>query len=148
MLKWLRRRLGAWRDVAVRVRDEPRSVGTILREAAVTLWSSRGGGFYGLGYLVTFVVLEIRTLTAGLASTGDVVTFLGQQVVQSFFRLAFESIVNTLQAFIWPLLVLDWLGDWGIVLLVGGWWGYGRLVAPRVARWGVEVRRKKKEQGK
>ena len=58
--RWLRGRYDTWRALALRVRDEPMSLGTIAREAAVTLWSSRGGGFYGLGYVVTFVVLEIR----------------------------------------------------------------------------------------
>lgn len=146
--RWLRGRYDTWRALALRVRDEPMSLGTIAREAAVTLWSSRGGGFYGLGYVVTFVVLEIRLFASGIAQSDDVVTFLGQQLLETFFRIAFESLANTLQAFLWPLLVLSALGNWGIVLLVAGWWSYGRFVAPTVARWGVKTRQRKPKREK
>ena len=131
---WFRRRFDAWLALADRVRREPASIPVIARDAALALWSSRGGGFYGLGYVVTFLVLEVRLLASGFAQTDDVVTFLGQQLLETFFRVAFESFVNTLQAFIWPVFVLDALGNWGIAALVAGWWGYGRFVAPRIGK--------------
>lgn len=66
-----------------------------------------------------------------------------------FFRLAFESLLNTVLAFLWPLYVLQWLSNWGIVVLLVGWWSYGKWAAPYFATLGVKRRersRKKDEQ--
>jgi hypothetical protein len=146
-VNWLRSRIESWRALGTRLWREPAAAGAIARESAVALWSSRGGGFYGLGYLITFVILEVRMFVTGIETSDDVVAFLGQQMLEMFLRIAFESLGNVLQAFLWPLLWLSALGNWGIAVLIGGWWGYGRFLAPRVARWGVETRRKKSKEG-
>jgi hypothetical protein len=138
---WLLRRVDAWTETAQAVRREPRSALPRARDAAIALWSSRGGGFYGLGYVVAFVVLEIRTVVTGFATSDDVIGFIGQEIVQTFFRVAFESLVNTLLAFVWPFFVLQALEGWGVLLLVAGWWAYGRWAVPWVRSLGVESRR-------
>ena len=50
-----------------------------------------------------------------------------------FFRLAFESLLNILLAFLWPLFVLEAQKRWSIVRLVLGWGSYGWWAAPWVA---------------
>jgi hypothetical protein len=141
---WLLRRVDAWSETLRIVRHEPHRAWPLARDAAFALWSSRGGGFYGLGYVVTFIVLEIRTITSGFATSDDVIGFLGLEILQMFFRVAFESLFNTLQAFLWPLFVLELLSNWGIVLLVAGWWAYGRFAVPWVReRFGVAPRPRK-----
>jgi hypothetical protein len=143
---WLGRRVDAWSETARELRREPRSVARLARNAAVRLWSSRGGGFYGLGYVVTFVVLEIRTLASGFVESDDVIAHLGQEILAVFLRFAFESIGNTLLAFLWPLFVLQALSGWAIVVLAAGWWGYGRWAVPWVRSLGVESPRGKKRK--
>jgi len=138
----LRRRVDAIVATIRLIYAQPRQIGTIAREAAITLWSSRGGGFYGLGYVVTFLVLETRTLVSDVATSETVLGFIGQEVTQVFFRMAFESLLNTFLAFLWPLYVLQWLSNWGIVVLVLGWWSYGKWAAPYVEALGVRRREK------
>ncbi len=146
---WLRRRFDSMVATTKLIYAQPRQIGTIARETAITLWSSRGGGFYGLGYVITFIVLETRTLFSGVASSETVLGFIGQEVTQVFFRLAFESLLNSFLAFLWPLYVLQLLSNWGIVVLLFGWWAYGKWAVPYVAALGVERRErthKKDEQ--
>ena len=138
---WLRRRFDSIVATATLIRAEPREIGTLMREAAISLWSSRGGGFYGLGYVITFIVLEVRTLFSDVATSDTIVGFIGQEVTQVFFRMAFESLLNSFLAFLWPLLVLQALSNWGIVVLVLGWWSYGKWAVPYVESLGVERRR-------
>lgn len=145
---WLRRRLDSMIATARLIRAEPRQIGTMMREAAITLWSSRGGGFYGLGYVIAFLVLETRTLISGVASSDTVLGFIGQEVTQVIFRMAFESLLNSLLAFLWPLFVLQLMSTWGIVVLVVGWWSYGKWAAPYVAALGVERRNRAGRKGK
>ena len=142
---WLRRRVDSIVATIRLIYAQPRQIGTIAWEAAITLWSSRGGGFYGLGYVVTFIVLETRTLFSGVATSETVLGFIGQEVTQVFFRLAFESLLNTFLAFLWPLYLLQWLSNWGIVVLVLGWWSYGKWAVPYVAALGV-VRRERSQK--
>ena len=145
---WLRRRFGSIVATTRLIYAQPRQIGTIAREAAITLWSSRGGGFYGLGYLVTFLVLETRTLFSGVATSETVLGFIGQEVTQVFFRVAFESLLNSALAFLWPLYVLQLLSNWGIVVLVLGWWAYGKWAVPYVAALGVESRERRRKKDK
>lgn len=131
---WLRRRLASLEATGRRVMRDPKQVGVIARERAIRLWMLRGGGWYGLGYVITFIVLEIRMVVADAVGSDDVVTFLGQQALEMVFRFASQSFLNGLLAFLWPAFVLEYMGGWGIVVLVGSWWIVGRFVAPRLAK--------------
>jgi len=139
---WLRRRIDALVDTLDRVAKEPKSIGSMARESALEIWGSRGGGFYGLGYLITFVVLEIRMFGADVATSDSVIGFLGQELLTLVFRFAFQSILNGLLALLWPAFVLQALGAWGIVMLAVGWWSYGRWAAPWFRRRGIAPRSK------
>ncbi len=145
---WLRRRIDSIVVTTKLIYAQPRQIGTIARETAISLWSSRGGGFYGLGYVVTFLVLEIRTLFSGVATSETVLGFIGQEVTQVFFRMAFESLLNSALAFLWPLYVLQLLSNWGVVVLVLGWWAYGKWAVPYVAALGVERRERRRKKDK
>ena len=82
----------------------------------------RGGGFYGFGYVVAFVVLEVRAFIGNFEGDGDIATMIVQEVLQFFFRFAAQSFINGFIAFGWPVFVLDYLGGWGLL-------GVGRRMA-------------------
>ena len=111
---------------------EPRKAPGMLRGALLGLWRARGGGFYGLGFVITFVVLEVQTTMAQLASSTSFVGFVTEQLLEFVFRLAWNSLLNTFLALIWPVLLLNLVGGWGIALLVVGYFGYERILRPRV----------------
>jgi len=75
--------------------------------------------------------------TTDAVTSDSVIGFLGMELLTLIFRFAFQSILNSLIALLWPAFVLQLLGGWGIVLLAGGWWGYGRWIAPYFQRRGL-----------
>jgi hypothetical protein len=111
---------------------DPRSAGGLIRGGLLGVWRSRGGGFYGLGYLLTFVVLEARTVVGELDTSDTLVAFIGDQLLEYLLRLGFMSFVNVLLAFIWPLFVLEHLAGWGVLLLVVGYFGFERWLRPLI----------------
>src|SRR6478735_500402 len=66
--------------MALHLGREPAAVLPLLRRWLAKLWASRGGGFYGLGYVVTFVALEIKSLAGGLTTVDGLVAQAVQYV--------------------------------------------------------------------
>ena len=100
----------------------------------VRLWRSKGGGYYGFGFVVTFVVLEIRMLLAEWQESEGIVEFVGQQMLEFVFRFFIESFFNSLLAFAWPVLLVGSLELWGVGLLVAGYFVFERAIKPRLAK--------------
>lgn len=122
--------------VAGEVRREPRTALTLIRGWLVRLWAARGGGLYGLGVVVSFLILEARMIAGDLADSAGVADFLVGEIVEFVFRLGYMSFVNGLLALLWPLYVLERLELWGLVLLAAGYavfeYGLRPLVESRV----------------
>ena len=143
--------------IAKEVRAEPRTALTLIRGWLVGLWTARGGGLYGLGVVVGFLILEVRMIAGDLAESSGVADFLVGEIVEFVFRLGFMSVVNGFLALLWPLWVLERLGVWGIVLLAGAYaafeYGLRPLVESRVpelaeAREAKAARRREKQEKK
>jgi hypothetical protein len=62
--------------------------------SVLKIWRTRGGGFYGFGYVVAFVVLEVRAFVGNFEGDGDIATMIVQEVLQFVFRFAAQSFVN------------------------------------------------------
>src|SRR5262245_28204278 len=71
---------------------QPGAILPLLRRWLVKLWASRGGGFYGLVYVVTFVALEIRSLSGGLTTVSGLLA----QAVQYVLRFSVDSVRNVI----------------------------------------------------
>ncbi|NBC23285.1 MAG: hypothetical protein GVY21_07420 [Gammaproteobacteria bacterium] len=143
--------------IAKEVRAEPRTALTLIRSWLVGLWTARGGGLYGLGVVVSFLILEARMIAGDLAESSGVADFLVGEFLEFVFRLGFMSVVNGFLALLWPLWVLERLGFWGIVLLAGAYaafeYGLRPLVESRVpelaqAREAKAARRREKREKK
>jgi hypothetical protein len=50
-----------------------------IRKPLGPMWRSRGGGYYGMGYVVSYFVLEIRMLVGDVQETEGVADFMTQQ---------------------------------------------------------------------
>ena len=125
-------RIARHRRIAAEIYHEPKAARGYLRQGFVTVWVSRGAGFYGLGWIVTFILLEVNMLVEELGSSAGVGEFLGEQVVSYLVRVGLMSFINSLQAFLWPVLMIDWLDVWGLVLLVAGYLGFEYGLRPLV----------------
>ena len=126
--------------VAHEVGREPRRLYPMLRELFVDAWRSRGGGFYGLGYVVSFVFLEIHMIVGEAADSSGVGDFAMGQLLEYLLRLGLMSFVNVFQALLWPFFVLEHLGWVGMILLAAGFVGFEYALKPLVEQHIPELR--------
>lgn len=136
--RWLARRL----RLAATVRDDPGSLPGLLRDGLLGIWRSRGGGLYGLGYLVTFVILEVRLVVGEFGGSDSLLTFLSDQLLQYLLRLGYMSLVNALLALLWPIWLLERLGGWGLLILIIGFLTFPRWLRPGLEALVPELRRR------
>ncbi len=115
-------RLARHRRIAREIYAEPRSIPGHIRRALISAWAGRGAGFYGLGWIVTFIAMEVNMIAGEVVESGSVGEFLGSQLLEYLLRIGFMSFLNSLLALLWPAYVLEWVGGlWGVTLLVGGY---------------------------
>lgn len=152
-------RLARHHRIARELYAEPRAAGGYVRDAFISVWIRHGAGFYGLGWVVAFIVLEVNFFTEEIGASEGVLDFFGGQFFEYLFRLGFMSIINTLLAAIWPVYLLQWSTGYGFAVLVVGYFAFEKLLRPVVeqrfpelaaARAAVELKkqdkRKKKEK--
>lgn len=119
--------------------EDPWSIMPLMRKRFVSLWKTKGGGFYGLGYVLTFIILEIRTLAGDIGSSGSVSEFVTAQLVQYVIRISFESLINAFLALLWPLYLWSQLEIWGLVVLGMAYLGFVLVLRPSLAIWFPEL---------
>jgi len=137
---WLRRHISESIAIARGIIAEPRTVGPLLRGALLGIWRIRGGGFYGLGYLVCFVVLEVRMFVGDWEGSDDVVRFVIMEAIEVVFRFTVQSFVNGLLAFAWPAFIIDKLDGWGLLGIAACWVAFDRWGKARVEAWFPELK--------
>jgi len=123
-------RLSRHARIAGELKDDPRQIVALLRGAVLDLWCSRGGGFFGLGYLVAFAYFEISMLIEEVTETADLSGFMVGQLFELLLRFGIMSFVNALQALIWPVYVLQLYEGTGIILLIGAYFAFEKSLKP------------------
>lgn len=135
----LKRRGREARDLGTTLLHEPRQFPAhflkLLKRSFRTMWDARGGGFYACGFVVTFIWLEITTLVAEISGSDGIVDFFTEQFVEFLFRFSVQSITNTVQAFIWPVLVLEKYGGMGIAGLLLAYLLFSKLLKEPLTDW-------------
>ena len=138
-----------WR-LAHELRAEPRLALSWMRAALLRVWQARGGGFFGLGYIIAFVVFEVQLLTGEILESDGAADFAFGQLLEYLFRVGFMSFVIAFKALLWPVFVLEVLGAAGIIALLLGYVAFERLLRPAVERVFPELRehRENREQNR
>jgi len=115
----------------------------MLRASLISLFQSRGGGLYALGYVVTFVLLELLEIPELIADVAGL--FLGDgSLPGSVIALGIEFLVDTWRniglAFAWPALLIRSLGWVGVALVAVGFATFNRFLRPIVERFVPELK--------
>lgn len=135
----MRRRGRETADLGVTLVNEPRSFpgkcGALAKRSLRTMWDARGGGFYACGFVITFVLLEIRTLAGEIAGADGFVSFFTEQFFEFILRFSVQSITNTVYALIWPALVVGRYELYGIAVLGLGYLAFTHVLKEPLARW-------------
>jgi len=127
---------------AQRVKDKTKAT---VKAGLIKLWSTGGGGFYGLGYLITFVWYEVQLLAREMAGADGIIDFLTEQLLERVLRLAIDSFGNSIKAFLWPVWVMSEYELWGMGALVVGSLLYARYLHQRIVAYlGVDPEAEKK----
>ncbi len=93
--------------------SEPHKIGGFLRQVFVSVWVRHGAGFYGLGWVITFIILEFEMFTGDIVESEGVADFVSSQLAEYVLRIGFMAFINTLLAAIWPVYVLQWFNGFG-----------------------------------
>ena len=129
-----------WR-VARELKEDPKRATPLLREAIVSVWQARGGGLYGLGYIVAFCVFEVQFFLTEIGESEGVGEFLSGQLIEYVLRFGVQSIINGFLALLWPLHLIIAFGPWAVVVLIAGFFGFERLLRPTVERHFPELKK-------
>lgn len=120
-----------WQTVK-EIRRDPGSIPGRLRGLLLAMWISRGGGFYGIGYVAAFVYFEVRMISGEISGSDSVGNFVLGQTLEYVLRLGFMSFVSAVQALLWPAFVAGWWNGGGLLLLIGGYVAFEHLLKPQV----------------
>lgn len=123
------------KTLVVEPRRFPGKCGSLLKRSLRGLWEARGGGYYACGFVVCFIWLEIKTLASEIAAASGVGSFVSEQLFEFLFRFSMQSLANTIQSFLWPLMVIDRYEHWGIVGLVLGYLLFAYVLKERISKW-------------
>ena len=111
----------------------------LAKRFARNIWDVRGGGLYAVGYVITLVWLEIQMLfqdlidlTGGGSAFGDQ---LIQGVIKFVLRFAYESLINSIQAFAWPATAVQFYPPWGLGIMVALFAVFPTMIKPPLERW-------------
>ena len=129
-----------WR-VAGELKEDPKRATPLLREAIVNVWQARGGGLYGLGYIVAFCVFEVQFFLTEIGESQGVGDFLSGQLIEYVLRFGVQSIINGFLALLWPLHLINAFGPWAIVALIAAFLGFEKLLRPTVERHFPELKK-------
>ena len=79
------------------------------------VWSVRGGGLYAVGYALTFIYLEISTVAGEFIEADSIGSFLSEQLFEFIFRFAIDSLMNMIEALLWPVYFVQWQPPYGVI---------------------------------
>lgn len=118
-----------------RPRDFPNALGLAFRRGFRAVWDARGGGLYAVGFFVTFLWFELTMFVGDVAEANGVGEFVTSQFFEVLLRFTFESMGNTLRAFLWPLYAVQFSPPVGLALMALAFILFPRFVKPSLERW-------------
>ena len=99
------------------------------------VWEVRGGGLYACGFVFAFIFLEISTVAGEFMESDSIGAFFSEQLVEFIFRFAIDSVLNTLQALMWPVFVVRWQPPLGAIGLGLAFVAFPRYLKKPITDW-------------
>jgi hypothetical protein len=128
-----------WR-LAREILEEPKRILPLARAVLVETWRLRGGGFYGLGYLIAFAWLQVSLILGDVSESHSLTEFATGAAIEYVLRVSLLAFVNVFLAALWPLYVLQLLKGTGIILLGLGYLAFEYALRPLVEQHFPELR--------
>ncbi len=119
-------------DRAAEMQRNPSVVLAWIKQGLINTWVLRGGGFYGLIFLLVFLFLQAQTFVLEMLEAEDAIDFVTSQLVEAVFKFFSATLGNMVQAFLWPVLFINWVGSWGIPALIAAFLSFDRWGRPYI----------------
>jgi len=84
------------------------------------------------------VYLETRTILSELFEAEGIVDFLTNQLFELIFRFLGESLMNMVQAFMWPVEIVQFWPPFGAIALGLAFVSFDKYLRKPVERWLLE----------
>jgi hypothetical protein len=107
----------------------------VVRRSFRTVWDARGGGLYAVGYVLTFLWLEMTMFVGDVMAAESIGGFLGEQIFEMIFRYLGESFQNMILALIWPAYVVTLAPPWGAMAFGLAYAAFDRLFRNPLEAW-------------
>jgi hypothetical protein len=123
------------KTLAIEPRAFPRELLGVLRRSFRTVWDAKGGGLYAVGYVLTFIWLEITMFAGDIIAARSIGGFFGEQIFEMLFRFLGESLRNMIAALIWPVYVVQIAPPWGAITFGVAYVAFDRLFKKPIEAW-------------
>ena len=101
--------------LANKPREFPSALLLLFKRFVRNIWDVRGGGLYACGFVIMLVWLEASMLVSDLLNFSATGGLFDGSVIGFVVGFFVESIMNTVQAFIWPVAVIEISPPWGAI---------------------------------
>lgn len=88
---------------------------------------------YAVGYILTFLIFEARTIVEEISESSGVGEFLSNQLIGFVLRFATDSLANMIKAFMWPVYIVQLYPPYGPIAL-----GLAFIVFPKYLKKPIE----------
>ena len=88
---------------------------------------------YAVGYILTFLIFEARTIVEEISESSGVGDFLSNQLIGFVLRFATDSLANMIKAFMWPVYIVQLYPPYGPIAL-----GLAFIVFPKYLKKPIE----------
>jgi len=97
------------KSISKHLKEKASSYGKNLKRKKISylhkLFRNKGSGFYGVGYIVTLLYLEVSSFLEEVSEFSFSFDNLLGQIISHIISFSFETIVNLIKATIWPVIV-------------------------------------------
>ena len=90
---------------------------------------------FAVGYVITFVWLEMTMFVGDVMAAESIGGFFGEQLFEMLFRFLGESLQNLVAALIWPVHVVTFAPPWGAIAFGLAYAAFDRLFREPIETW-------------
>jgi hypothetical protein len=107
----------------------------VFKRGFRNVWHARGGGLYACGFLVTFVWLELSMFFGEIQEAESFGGFFSGQLIEFLLRFSLLSLLNTMNALIWPFHIISMSPLWGGLAIGGMYVLFAKFAKAQLEQW-------------
>ncbi len=90
---------------------------------------------YAVGYILTFLYFEAKTIVEEISQATGIGDFLSNQLIEFVTRFAIDSLQNMIQAFMWPVYIVELFPSYGAIVLGLAFFAFPKYLKKPIEKW-------------